>query len=234
MKRLLLALLLANAAFFGYTQLIDESGPATGTADTGPAIPRLSLLSELKVPPGPSCLSIGPFGDRAVAEQASAWLKNGHHLARARTAEVDGAPTYWVAIATKTLQQAARISMRLKAAGVSDIDITPPGTNQTEATVSLGLYSERERAERRVSDLRRLGVDPAIIEQPHKVSQVWLDVILRPGDPPLDVSALGKAVSGAASTSAVPCPGAGSPATPPGPGQSPSPSPPAKLPGAPA
>jgi hypothetical protein len=249
-KRALLVLLLLNVAFFGYARFASESGPAPGAAEPAQPVPRLALLSELKVPPGPSCLSVGPFGEHAAAAQAGAWLRNAHHLARERSAEVDGPATYWVAVTTKTLQQAARISMRLKAAGVNDIEVTPPGTNQTEATVSLGLYSDRERANRRVSDLRGFGVNPAIVEQRHKVTQWWLDVPMRAGDPPLDVTTLAKAVAGAAGTSAAACPTPGGPPVPPaaapaapaGPPAAPkgapdpsSPGPaPAKLPGAPA
>jgi hypothetical protein len=250
----LLALLLVNLAYFGYARFVAEPGPAPGTAEPGPPVPRLALVSELKAPAGPSCLSVGPFAEHGVAEQAGTWLRNGHHLSHERSAEVDGPPTYWVALTTKTLQQAARISMRLKAAGISDIDVTPPASNQTEATVSLGLYSERERAERRVSDLRRFGVDPAIVEQQHKVTQWWLDVTLRPGDPPFNAAALIQAVSGAAGVATQPCAGAGqapkeTPATapappagtaPPAPAPKATPEPsspgpaPAKLPGAPA
>ncbi len=205
MRRVLLLLALVNLAYFGYARFVAEPGAPPGAAETGAPVPRLALVSELKTPAGPSCLSIGPFAERAVAEQAGAWLRNGHHLSRERSAEADGPATYWVALTTKTLQQAARISMRLKAAGVSDIDVTPPASNQTDATVSLGLYSERERAEHRVSDLRRFGVDPAIVEQQHKVTQWWLDVTLRPGDPPLNAAALALAVTGAAGVTTLPC-----------------------------
>jgi hypothetical protein len=235
-RRLLLALLLLNIAFFGYTRFAAEQAP--GTAEAPAPIPRLVLLSELKMPPGPSCLSVGPFSDRGVAEQVGGWLRGAHHLSRARSVEVDGPPTYWVALTTKTLQQAARISMRLKAAGLSDIEVTPPGTNQTAATVSLGVYSERARAERRVSDLRALAVNASITEQQHKVMQWWLDVPQRAGDPPLDPGALHKAVPAAAGAAVTPCPAPAPAGSPPPPAAVPdqsSPGPaPARLPGAPA
>jgi hypothetical protein len=246
MKRALLVLLLLNVVFFGYARIAGESGPAPGAAEPAAPVARLALLSELSTPAGPRCLSVGPFAEHAVAEQAGGWLRRMHHFSRERSAEVDGPATYWVVVTTPTLQQAARIQMRLKAAGVNDIEVTPPGTNQTEAMVSLGLYSDRERADRRQSDLRRFGVNPTIVEQQHKLTQWWLDVALRPGDPPLDAGALAKGVSGAAGVSAAPCPTPGAPAGPAGGGpaapatpkvapdrSSPGP-PPAKLPGAPA
>jgi hypothetical protein len=237
-KRLLLALLFLNVAFFGYARFAAEQAPAPGSAEPSAPIPRLALLSELKAPSGPSCLSLGPFGEHAITEQAAGWLRNAHHISRERSVEADGPTTYWVALTTKTLQQAAGISMRLKAAGVSDVEVTPPGTNQTEATVSLGIYSERERAERRVTDLRRLGVNPSIVEQKHKLTQWWLDVPQRPGDPPLDPGALHKALPAAAGAGFVPCPAAAPTGSPPVAPAAPDPSSPgpapAKLPGAPA
>jgi hypothetical protein len=237
-KRVLLVLLLLNLAFFGYVRFVGEPAPAPGAAEPPTAIPRLALLSELKAPSGPSCLSIGPFAEHALAVQAGSWLRGTRHVSRERSAEVEGPPTYWVVLATKTLQEAARISMRLKAANVSDVEITPPGANQTAATVSLGVYSERERAQRRVTELRSLGVNAPIVEQQHKLTQWWLDVPQRAGDAPLDADALHKALPAAATVTVTPCPApppAGSPPAPTPAAEPPSPGPaPAKLPGAPA
>ena len=236
MKRVLLALLFLNLAFFGYARFASEQAPTAGPADGQPPIPRLALLSELKAPSGPSCLSVGPFAERAIAEQAGNWLRSAHHVSRERSVEVDGPTTYWVALTMKTLQEAARVAMRLKAAGVADVEVTPPAANQTDATVSLGVYSERERAERRVTDLRALGVNAPIVEQRHKVTQWWLDVPQRAGDPPLEAGALHKAVPASASAAIGPCPApAGSPPAAPAAPETSSPGPaPAKLPGAPA
>jgi hypothetical protein len=231
----LLVLVLANLAYLGYERLVAESGPPAGAAETGAPVPRLALVSELKAPAGPSCLSVGPFAEHAAAEQAGVWLRNGHHPSRERSAEADGPATYWVALTTKTLQQAARISMRLKAAGVSDIDVAPPASNQTDATVSLGLYSDRDRAEHRVSDLRRFGVDPAIVEQQHKVTQWWLDVTLRPGDPPFNAAALALAVPSAAGVATMPCLGAAAKEAPAAaPARAPAPAPAETAPAAPS
>lgn len=245
MKRVLLALLVLNVAFFGYARFAGEPASSPGAAEPAAPIPRLALLSELKAPTGPSCLSVGPFAEHALAEQAGSWLRTEHHVSRERSVEVAGPATYWVMLTTKTLQQAARISMRLKAANVADVEISPPGANQTDATVSFGVYSDRDRAERRVTELRRLAVSATVVEQQHKVTQWWLDIPQRPGDPPLDAGALHKAVPGAAATAVSACPATpaaapaaapdgGAPAAPPAPVPS-SPGPaPAKLPGAPA
>jgi hypothetical protein len=244
MKRVLVALVLLNLVLFGYARLVGEPAPAPAAVEPPASIPRLALLSELAAPPGPSCVSVGPFAEHGVAVQAEAWLKSLRHLARERSVEADGPATYWVVLTTKTVQQAVRISMRLKAANVADVEVSPPGANQTDATVSFGTYAERERAERRLTELRRLGVNAPIVEQQHKFTQWWLDVPQRAGDQPLDGGALHKAVPAAGSAALAPCPApAAAPA--PAPGASPAAAPtapeapapgppPAKLPGAPA
>ncbi len=238
MRRVLLALLFLNIAFFGYARFASEQAPAAGSAEPPRPIPKLALLSELKAPPGPSCLSVGPFAEHAIAEQVGSWLRGARHVSRERSVEVDGPATYWVGLTTKTLQEAARLSMRLKAAGVSDVEVTPPAANQSDATLSLGVYSDRERAARRASDLRALGVSASIVEQRHKVTQWWLDVPQRAGDTPLEPSALHKAVPAAAGAAIAPCPAPPPAGSPPAAGAAPDPSSPgpapAKLPGAPA
>ena len=243
MKRVLLALLVLNVAFFGYARFAGELAPPPGAEPPAP-IPRLSLLSELKAPAGPSCLSVGSFAEHAIADQAATWLRNAHHLSRDRSAEVAGPATYWVMLTTTTLQQAARIAMRLKAASVSDVEVTPPGANQTDATVSFGIYSERERADRRVTELRRLAVSATVVEQQHRLTQWWLDIPQRAGEPPLDAAVLHKAVPATAGAAVGPCPApaagpapapSGGPAAAPGSADPSSPgTAPAKLPGAPA
>ena len=116
----LLVLAVLNLTFLGYAHLVSNTDTASGPAEPGVSVPRLALVSELKAPAGPHCLSVGPFADRTIASQAAVWLRGAHHLARERNTEVEGAVSYWVEITTKTLQEAARLSMRLKAAGVTD------------------------------------------------------------------------------------------------------------------
>ncbi|MBS0373564.1 MAG: SPOR domain-containing protein [Proteobacteria bacterium] len=207
MRRWLLGLLIANLAYFGYTRLASEPTTAPAPADGNPAIPRLALVSELAAPAGPACLSVGAFADRATAEQAGNLLRAAHHYARERSAEVAGATTYWVMQTTKTLQQAARVAMRLRAAGVTDLEVNPPGANQTDATLSLGVFADREHAVARQSELRKLAVSATIVEQQHQLTQWWVDVAMRPGDPSLDLPALQKALPAAAEAKATPCPG---------------------------
>ena len=82
----------------------------------------------------------------------------------------------------------------------------PPEAGGTDAIVSLGIYSERERAEHRVTDLRRYAVLPAIIEQPHTVTTWWLDVQIAASEKSPDVNAIAQAAGEAGSLRMVSCP----------------------------
>lgn len=192
MRALLLALLLLNLAYFGYTRLADTGADQAAAPEVSAPVPRLNLVGE-NVPLPPRCATIGPFSAQATAERAAAWLTAAHYGSHLRSADSPGAPSYWVTITTKTLQEATKIGLRLKAAGVTDVVTMPPEAGATDAAVSLGIYSERDRADKRLNDLRRYAVTPRIVEQPHSVTTWWLDVDVGTGAPLPDLPAVAKA-----------------------------------------
>jgi hypothetical protein len=239
-----LALLLANLVLFAYLRLAGDQDETGGT-NAQPPVARLLRAGE-KASVGPRCATIGPFGSQAGAQRAAASLLTARHGSRQRLSAAPGPSSYWVMIGTKTLQDATKISLRLKAAGVTDLAVTPPDAGATDAVISLGLFSDRDHAQRRVEDLRKYAVSPAIVEQPHTVSAWWLDVDLAATDPTPDLTALAR-VAGEAGTlraSACAAPAAAAPTAngqaPPATSDAPAPNPPAsvpaaaKLPGAPA
>lgn len=230
MKSLLLALLFANLVFFGYVRLVGQSTPPLPPAQ---AIPRLALLGEQAPPPG-RCLSVGPFVERALVEQAGQWLQRSHYAGRERTGETHGPPDFLVTATTPTLKQAEQTVMRLKAAGVTDLGVVAPSAERPTALLQLGLYSERSHAEQRVAALRRYALTALLTEQAHKVPAWWLDVELTPTQAPFDAPAIAKAVSGATGVTVDPCPETSPAATQPPPNEPSSGPPPAKLPGSPA
>ena len=82
----------------------------------------------------------------------------------------------------------------------------PPAAEATRAVVSLGTYSDRADAEKRVADLRAYAVNPQVVEQPRAETLWWIDVDLGTGAPPIDVSALERAVEGAQGLVGETCP----------------------------
>lgn len=230
MKRLLLALVFANVAFFGYTRLVGDTTPPPPPAQP---IPRLVLLGETAPAPG-LCRSVGPFLERSVLEQASTWLRSAHYESHERETVVDGPTDYVVTAAAQTLKQAEQTVMRLKAAGVSDLGVVAPNAERPTALIQLGLYTERANADKRVAELRRFAVSATISEQSHRVSAWWLDVPLAARQSSPDAAALTKALGVPDAVSVDACPGtpAAEPAAPApaaAPNQPPSGAAPAKL-----
>ena len=205
MRALLLTLLFLNLAYFGYTRLAGEANEPAGATDAGPPVPRLALVGE-GAPAPARCSTVGPFTTQVGAQRAATWLTGAHLGTRLHAADAPGPASYWVAVTTKTLQDATKIGLRLRAAGVADLVIMPPEAGGTDAIVSLGIYSERERAEHRVADLRHYAVSPAIIEQPHTVTTWWLDVQIAASEKSPDVNAIAQAAGEAGSLRMVSCP----------------------------
>jgi hypothetical protein len=211
MRTLVVALVFANLAFFAYTQLIGRRGDGPATADAAVTVPRLALFGELAGAQGLRCMTVGPFAEHLNAERAANALRTSRREPRLRTTQKDGGTGFWVSLTTNTLQQAARVWTRLHAAGVTDVEIMPPEAGATEAVVSLGVYSDRERAQRRISDLKHYAIAPTIVEQPHTITSWWLDVDQQASDPPLDAGTLVRTLAGASAVSATPCPDAAAP-----------------------
>ena len=211
MKALLLTLLFLNLAYFGYTRLGGDAAESKEPADAGPAVPRLTLVGE-GAPSPARCSTVGPFTTQAAAERAAAWLLGSRNGSRLRSADAPGPSSYWVAVTTKTLQDATKIGLRLRAAGVTDLVIMPPESGATDASVSLGIYSERDRAEKRIADLRRYAVAPKVIEQPHSITTWWLDVEIATGAASPEAAAIAKAAGESGSLRTAAC--AATPAAP--------------------
>ena len=74
----------------------------------------------------------------------------------------------------------ARVLRTLTQAGLYDARVMP----QSDAgrRVSVGLFSERSRAERRARALRRLGLEPEIGERHVPGPVYWVDVDMGPDD----------------------------------------------------
>lgn len=222
MKTLVLALVFANLAFLGYSYFVVEPARGVPVVDQGPAIPRIRLAAEAKDLPSRKCLSVGPFADQAVAERAVLWLRGEGRTPQLRTTAVDAGTGWWVRVEATTLQQASRVALRLRAAGVADVEVLPPNEGGTTAVVSLGIYSDRERAERRVAEMRPYALDPTVVEQPRTATNWWIDVPRKAEDSIFDLAALQKAVPAATGIVMEVCPAFLPPAQP---GASPTPAP---------
>jgi hypothetical protein len=214
MRLLVLLLLFLNLSYFVWAEFIDDDDHGPPLPERSLEIPRLKLAAEATAPTtagaaparGTRCVSVGPFKAQASAERAVLWLRAMRLEPRVRTTENDAGTAFWVSASTPTLQQAVSFGTRLRAQGVTDVEILPPTPGGTQAIVSLGIYTSRERAEQRVADLRKHQIVATITEQGHTVPVWWVDVDLASGGRPVDVAAMQANLGGSDALALGSCP----------------------------
>lgn len=195
--------------------LVEEKAAPTARAAIAAATPAATpaVLPPASAPPPPTvaaavaprvCFRVGPFAERAVAEQSRGRLDPTIGRAILREAQGAGASGYRVSLPPAATREAAvATAERIGAAGFDDFLVI----NQGEETngIALGRYRNREGAERRQSQLVAAGF-PARI---HAIgeegpSRWWLDVAAPAGT---RVAAL-QPLAGGVAVAAQDCPAA--------------------------
>lgn len=193
MRNVFFALLLANLVYYAWAHWIDAPKPAP--ANTALAkLPTLKLVDE--VPPAqrpqPStskvtsaasaaCLSVGPFPDVGNSAHAAALLKAKGFDPRQRAEQAQSSDGFWVYLDGLKTQAAADHALEtLEHAGIKDA-LVMPDTPDAGRRVSLGLYSERGRAERRAEVVHGAGLDAQIVERKVPNAIYWIDLAPVPG-----------------------------------------------------
>jgi len=185
--RLAFALLLfANLAWYGWTHWISPSGEPAATAAAADG--RNLLLAREAAPaqaaagaarPRDNCLSLGPFTDLTDAARASTLLRENELEPRQRAGEGVVWKGYWVTLGGVPDRAAASaIIERLRRAGVADAYAMPGDGG--DVTISLGLFSERQRALRRLDDAKAIGLEPRIVDRERTGTVYWIDVDVVP------------------------------------------------------
>jgi hypothetical protein len=212
MRTLALLLILGNALFFVWSQLIDvHINPLDRTvAPRAEPPPRIVLAREVKqepeapieeqaiVEPEPvaatptptsptspaspataaaGCTSVGPFASLPEASQAQASLRAAGFSPRQRLEQGELWVGYWVSLQNLPNRDAAEEALRTLAdAGITDVYLMP-GTDPPNV-VSLGVFSEFQRAQRRVEEARGLGLQAQIDDRKRSGSVYWIDADL--------------------------------------------------------
>lgn len=200
MKNLVLLLVLANILYFlwgRYAPQTDESGivilseaelgPQLALADTrdrgaggGAAnAPDGSNGVDLPAVVGRACVTIGPFREDADAEAAvSRWADNGMQTAL-RPVEGEYFVGHWVQIRNVGNRAAGRAMLaRLREGGLNDAYLAD--TEDEGLKVSLGLFSEIERAEKVELQAKSLGLPAEIGPMMGEGTLYFVDVSLPP------------------------------------------------------
>jgi hypothetical protein len=214
-----LLLILGNALFFSWAELIDvhvSSFDRASAANVAPP-PRIVLAREASSEPEPavvkdvqpprveplnssstaqvatasgdamSCTTVGPFADLADASHAQAALRSGGFAPRQRLEQGELWVGYWVSVQNLESRGAAESAVKtLSDSGIKDVYLMPGGDPAN--ILSLGVFSDYHRAERRAEEIRALGFEPRIDDRKRAGSVYWLDVDLPEPGKSIDTS----------------------------------------------
>lgn len=188
MRLVFIALLCLNLAYFAWANWVDAPRPAP-VNESITHLPRLKLAEEVppaerppaqtaqktSLIPAAACLSVGPFADAGSGARAAALLKTRGFEPHQRAEQGPVTQNYWVYVSGLSQSEADAALVALELSGIQDARITPensPGGWR----VSLGIYNERARAERRAAAVRQSGLKPEIAERKLGVTAYWIDL----------------------------------------------------------
>ena len=140
---------------------------------------QLVLLSEFQKKEqellgGKLCYSLGPFTKKLQSKKAQLLLKeNNFETVRVELRDTSRSG-YWVTLpASNSREEARKHIARLKKLKVSDYFLVAKGSH--ENAVSLGVYSQKKLARRRVDEIIRLGFIPRMESVPLPRKVYWLN-----------------------------------------------------------
>ncbi len=147
-----------------------QGAPAVADNALASAIPGAAAASDIQ------CVSVGAFRDLTEAVQASAALQAVGYFSRQRMEQGDVWLGYWVSVQNLGSREAAEKALaELVQRGISDAYILPgPDSN----TLSLGVFNDQARAQRRVDEIKALGLNAQLADRRRAGSVYWLDVSL--------------------------------------------------------
>lgn len=185
---LLLALNIGGACWIVFAR----QPVAVTLAVSDPGVPKLVLLSErdgighdpaalasplaASTPAGADdiCLSIGPFQTQSDMRSTLNALTPQVRRIQYRDAKATQSRGYWVFLpAMKTRELALGVARALSSKGVRDYYVVTAGDQLN--TISLGLFREKDNAERRRAEITGLGFAPQMIQRTEELPVYWID-----------------------------------------------------------
>jgi SPOR domain len=125
-----------------------------------------------------TCTTIGPFPDLSQAAQAQAALREAGFEPRQRMEQGELWLGYWVSVQGLPTRDAAERALKtLSSSGITDVYLMPG--SEPPNVLSLGVFTDYQRAQRRVDDVRALGLAPRIDDRKRAGSVYWIDVDLQ-------------------------------------------------------
>jgi hypothetical protein len=195
-------LLAVNVLYLAWAGWIHAPSPEPAVKEAAKEVPQLALVTEgiqrsasarmtasasvaatasaqpvVDSAPAPSgrCVSVGPFNGLAQAARAAALLKDRGFDPRQRAEAGEVWEGFWVYVSElRTAADEAQVMKALERAGIKDAHVMP--ATDDGRRVSVGLFSERGRAEKRAQAVKRLGFATEIAERQQAGSVYWVDL----------------------------------------------------------
>jgi hypothetical protein len=161
-------------------RLLSESLPSSANrpaSNSAPSAERVSALTQpVTATPTPSrCVSIGPFNDLAQAARGAALLRDRGFAPKQRAEQGETWAGFWVSVGNlRTTADENKLMKALDRAGIRDARVMPdePGGRR----ISVGLFSERDRADKRAQAVEKLGFTPEVTERTEPGTVYWVDM----------------------------------------------------------
>ena len=190
--------------------LASETPARAATAVKAAAVPQIAAApgdapAGTLTPPAQRCVSVGPFNDVAQVTRAGSLLQERGFTPQQRSEDGDVRDGYWVYVAgIKRAADETRVLRTLQDAGISDAHAMASADDGRR--VSVGLFTERPRAEKRARVVEHLGFSPDIIERRRPGTVYWLDLELGTSDATVSTEGLVPPDQGGARIQAKGCP----------------------------
>jgi hypothetical protein len=151
------------------------------------------------------CVSVGPFNDLAQETHAAALLQERGFAPQQRTEDGDVRDGFWVYVGgIKSPADETRVLRTLQEAGISDAHAMAGADDGRR--VSVGLFTDRSRAERRARVVEHLGFSPDIVERRRPGTVYWVDLDLGTSDAAVPTEGLAPADQGGSRIQVRVCP----------------------------
>jgi hypothetical protein len=161
--------------------------PPSALAPAPPVEAEKVSLQIPNLPPVPRCTSIGPFNDIAHAARAAGLLTQRGYKLEQRAEEGETIEGYWVFVGGMTSDEEVNdVVARLEKNGFTDAHVMK--NFSTNRRISVGMFSTRDRADKRAAAVAAMGLTPEVGERKFPGTIYWVDVALASADdktPPL-------------------------------------------------
>jgi hypothetical protein len=188
-RTIFFALLLSNLAYFAWAHWVDV--PSAPAANEFSRLPRLKLAEELSADQrarliaasksalnaAAPCLSVGPFADSDNSARVATLLRGKGFEPKERAEEAQSLEGYWVYLrGLKTEDDVDKALVALEHGGIKDA-VPMPETPDAGRRLSLGMFSERARAEKRAQTVReQTGLSVEVADRKRSATSYWIDV----------------------------------------------------------